>query len=644
MSAAALWAWKETSPVLHSRAVRVRLFLVVLSAAAGATCGGNKLPTDQPPPGVAAVAAAGGDAQTGPVAQPLPTPLAVLVTDSTGAGVPGVTVRWTTAQGSGSVSAGSSTTDASGLATVTWTLGDVVGAMSASAAVTGLPPVTFQATASAGSAAKLVFSAQPSGVTAGAVFSPPVQVSVQDAHGNAVDAPPVSIALAVATGTGTAGAHLRGTATATTSGGVATFAAINIDSAGTGYRLRATAAGLTGATSDAFNVLAGTAAVAAVQAGNGQTAAPGAAVAIPPAVIVKDGFGNVKPGASVTFAVASGGGTITGGSQTTNASGIAAVGSWTLGSAGTNTLTATVSGSGITGNPVTFTATATGSGGGTVLFQEDFENANLGSRGWYDLPSGGIQSITTTEHIPGSTASLQINFNQGGVTPSPPVATRHLFTASNTVYLRYWVKYSSNWVGSGHSYHPHEFYFLTSEDPQYVGPAYTHLTVYVETNYQNGGYAVLSTQDAVNIDATRVNQDLTGVTESRAVSGCNGNSDGTSTTCYQDAGKWYNGKTWKSAQAVFQPNPGAGYKGDWHQVEVYFQLNSIQNGIGQLDGVAQYWFDGQLVIDRHNVLFRTGAHPTMQFNQFLIGPYIGDGSPVAQQMWVDNLIVMTARP
>lgn len=77
---------------------------------------------------------------------------------------------------------------------------------------------------------------------------------------------------------------------------------------------------------------------------------------------------------------------------------------------------------------------------------------------------------------------------------------------------------------------------------------------------------------------------------------------------------------------------------------MHFKLNSILNGVGQLDGVAQYWFDGQLVVDRRNVVLRTGAHPTMRFNQFLMAPYIGDGAPVAQKMWVDHLVVMTARP
>ena len=156
---------------------------------------------------------------------------------------------------------------------------------------------------------------------------------------------------------------------------------------------------------------------------------------------------------------------------------------------------------------------------------------------------------------------------------------------------------------------------------------------------------MLGAQDASNIDTTRINQDLTNVTENRAVSGCNGNPDGTvEISCYSGSGYWYNGKTWRSSQAVFVDAAGANYKGDWHKVEVYFKLNSIVNGIGQADGVAQYWVDGVLVIDRHNLMFRTGAHPTMKFNQLLMAPYIGDGSPVAQTLWFDDLVVMTGHP
>jgi hypothetical protein len=298
--------------------------------------------------------------------------------------------------------------------------------------------------------------------------------------------------------------------------------------------------------------------------------------------------------------------------------------------------------SGTLADTSTVTITA-GSGGATVLFQESFDDPNLTGRGWYDLP-GSITTITTAEHIPGSTASLEIDFSQGGTTPTPAAGGRHLFAETDAVYLRYWVKYSANWVGSGQTYHPHEFQFVTNLDDPYVGPAFTHLTTYVEHNYQNGGLAVLEAQDGANIDQTRVGQDLTGITENRAVAGCNGNADGTPTDCYLNGTVYDNGKAWKSAQPVFLPNPGPGYKGDWHEVEAYFKLNTIQNGVGQLDGIAQYWFDGQLVIDMRHLLLRTGAHPSLKFNQMLMLPYIGDGSPVAQKMWVDDLVVMTGRP
>jgi hypothetical protein len=69
----------------------------------------------------------------------------------------------------------------------------------------------------------------------------------------------------------------------------------------------------------------------------------------------------------------------------------------------------------------------------------------------------------------------------------------------------------------------------------------------------------------------------------------------------------------------------------------------VVNGVGQADGVVQYWFNGTLVIDRHDILFRTGQHPNLQLNQLIIGPYIGDGSPVDQTMWIDNLRVATGR-
>jgi hypothetical protein len=74
-----------------------------------------------------------------------------------------------------------------------------------------------------------------------------------------------------------------------------------------------------------------------------------------PSVIVLDQAGSPLEGVTVTFAVESGGGSVTGATQTTNEQGVATVGSWTLGPvAGSNTLSASAG----TATPVVFTATS----------------------------------------------------------------------------------------------------------------------------------------------------------------------------------------------------------------------------------------------------------------------------------------------
>lgn len=280
--------------------------------------------------------------------------------------------------------------------------------------------------------------------------------------------------------------------------------------------------------------------------------------------------------------------------------------------------------------------------GGTLLFEEDFENSNIASRGWYDNTS--VQ-LSTTEHIAGSTASAQYHFLAGASTPTSGGSQRHKFTPTSSFYLSYYVKYSTNWVGSGQAYHPHEFNTLSTLDGDWDGPSNNFLNVYVEQNYLNGGRPRIAIQDnkSVNTSSGALPNNLIGVTENRSTSGCNGMSETNMfSECYNAGSYWYNDKQ-ITGPVVFQPNAGVGYKNNWNFVEAYFQLNTIVNGIGQANGVMQYWFNGTLIIDRHDILYRTGAHPTLQFSQFLIAPYIGDGSPVDQSMWVDNLRVATGR-
>jgi len=87
-------------------------------------------------------------------------------------------------------------------------------------------------------------------------------------------------------------------------------------------------------------------------AGDNQIAPPGSVVPIRPRVRVADAYNNPLASVTVLFAVAGGGGSLTGASVTTDASGIATLESWTLGAARDQSLMATIASLA----PITFVA------------------------------------------------------------------------------------------------------------------------------------------------------------------------------------------------------------------------------------------------------------------------------------------------
>ncbi len=276
--------------------------------------------------------------------------------------------------------------------------------------------------------------------------------------------------------------------------------------------------------------------------------------------------------------------------------------------------------------------------GATVLLEEHFDDGNFAGRGWYG--NTGTR-VTTSQAIPGSKGSAEYRFRTGAKAPDyASSGMRHKFSPSESVYLRYWVKYSDNWVGSNRPYHPHEFHFLTNKDSDWTGPASTYTTFYVE---QNAGQLQFFFQDSKNIDTSRIKQDLTNITERRGVAGCNGDTDGFKGGCYLAGDGWRNEKYWKNGKVNFSSQQGPNYKGDWHLVEAYVKMNSIVNGKGVTDGIIRMWFDGNVIINHEKVLIRTATNADMRFNQFMIGPWIGDGSPVDQTMWLDELLIATDR-
>ena len=129
-------------------------------------------------------------------------------------------------------------------------------------------PFTIQVTDNAGvtasatlsitivpAASQLVFSQQPTDTAAGIYISPAVTVKVEDTNNNVVNTSSAPITIAIATNP--AGGLLSGMLTVNAINGIATFSTLSINNTGTGYSLSVSSTGLTGATSNSFNVIPG---------------------------------------------------------------------------------------------------------------------------------------------------------------------------------------------------------------------------------------------------------------------------------------------------------------------------------------------------------------------------------------------------
>ncbi|HEY8257588.1 MAG TPA: Ig-like domain-containing protein [Gemmatimonadales bacterium] len=309
--------------------------------------------------------------------------------------------------------------DANGLATYTdLSLTAAVGTYNLRFTSPGLTTATSNPIAlgvGAPSAATSIVTANPTSVGAGDPST--ISVTALDGGGNPVSGVTVSIQ---ASGSG----NSFGQPTGPTDINGQTTGTFSSTSPGS-HTVTATLNGSITVTDNAIvTVTAGSPASIAIQDGNNQTADVGTAVTTDPAVIVRDASSNPVAGVQVDFAVGIGGGGVTGATATTNSSGIATVGSWTMGpTAGSNnnTLTATVNGTAIS---VTFTASASaGSPSVVVITTQPSGNAQagvaFGTQPVIQLQDNGGNNSATS----GVTITATIASGPGGATLSNATAT-----------------------------------------------------------------------------------------------------------------------------------------------------------------------------------------------------------------------------
>ncbi len=318
----------------------------------------------------------------------------------------GVTITAALATGSGTLGGTLTASTAGGVATFTnLSITGPSGSYTLRFTATGLTQVTSGTiTLGAGSAARLALVNQPSDTAQNAiVFPTQPTVQVQDAAGNPVSGVR-SVSVSIASGGGVLGGT---TPVNTNASGLATFAGLKVTGTVGVRTLQFQSAGLADAVSDNIVLVAGAPTQIAINGGNNQSATAGSAVAVDPSVILRDVSNNPVPNVGVTFAVTSGGGSVTPTTAVqTNASGIAAVTSWTLGIvAGTNTLGATATPGGISGNPVSFTATGiAGSAGKLAIAVQPPASAQSG----INLTTSPVVQLQDVNGNPVNTSGIAI--------------------------------------------------------------------------------------------------------------------------------------------------------------------------------------------------------------------------------------------
>jgi hypothetical protein len=272
---------------------------------------------------------------SGLVGKPATDSLVVIASDTYGNAVPGAVVRWQVTPAA-TLSADSTNTSASGAASTRLTFGSSATTYTVTATSNG-KSVLFAGTASPAAAASVVVvDGNSQSATVGDTLAQPVRIRVTDADG--VPVPGVLVQFTVTSGGGVA---MTDTARTPTDGYVATRWKLGTI-AGV-QTLKATVASLPPASVSA-TANPSSAANARKNAGDRQAGSPGSPAPVRPSVRVTDVYGNGVPGISVDFHVETGGGSSTGNSQTTDANGVATVGSWILGTSGTNAVIASVTG------------------------------------------------------------------------------------------------------------------------------------------------------------------------------------------------------------------------------------------------------------------------------------------------------------
>ncbi|MGB2822626.1 MAG: PKD domain-containing protein, partial [Phycisphaerae bacterium] len=240
---------------------------------------------------------------------------------------------------------------------------------------------------------------------------------------------------------------------------------------------------------------------------------------------------------------------------------------------------------------------------GEVLFREDFEDEQLGARGWYDIAKWGPDrslSIAGEPEVKARTGNkcLKIRYAKGDTGGWMHARFRKV----REVYCRYYRLFPAGWEWPK-GYGPHDSIVFAGS---YGVPTDTDLSVY--------------------LDFWKTGETFVRVATARQEWGYGG---------YSQVLRKHGGVANRVCFNVARPDKVE--LGKWHCVEYYARLSDA----GKENGRLMLWVNGKLVCDLARLPLVDARHAGILFNHWMLGPYFHGGSHKEQWNYLDSLVIAT---
>ena len=255
---------------------------------------------------------------------------------------------------------------------------------------------------------------------------------------------------------------------------------------------------------------------------------------------------------------------------------------------------------------------------------------------------------------------LKWHWQQGNTRPDGAgiAARQYLSKPVTELYFDTEIWLSSTWRGSGENWHPHLFHILSNDDGDWSPLAYTHNSLYFEimsdtsSPYTTYPHFAMQDRQRVNTGHGTPPIDLVGITENRAAGHCNtpastqgddisGNGGTKTGDCYiydpETDHPYYSAIMYKGGTVDIP-------RDQWVKLRYYVKMNTFTNNVANFDGVVKIWINDTLAFELDEFMFAAGNFHDTKWDKIAYAPFMGNGSPVHQTMWIKELTIYEGTP